>query len=120
MTQLPKSLTDEQEMFSTAYIGLAGQGWEKSIDNSKCVYRAPKTGKKCAIGHCIPDNLYDESFEGFDVYRGLRLLGDVNKEMYWFADALQECHDRADTPENMKQRFHDFAEEHSLTIPEIK
>lgn len=55
MTNLPDTLTDKQAMFNAAYIGLAGQGFERSfVEGEGCMYRG-RDGKKCAIGHCLPD-----------------------------------------------------------------
>jgi len=47
-------ITDKQEMFNAAYIDLAGQGFERSVNGGICLYRGPN-GTKCAIGYCLSD-----------------------------------------------------------------
>lgn len=56
-----KKLT-EQDIFNIAANGLLKQG-KKSMDRSSCMYRG-LNGLKCAIGMLIPDELYQDRFEG--------------------------------------------------------
>lgn len=108
----------EQEIFSMAYIGLAKQGFERSFndDTRYCLYRDP-AGRKCAIGHCIPDEIYDEEFENMS-------LGDLTKQIpglsgsdIRFLEDLRSCHDKSYGPASMKKNLHVFAEENEFSIP---
>lgn len=119
---------NEQELFNKAYIGLDGQGFKRSfdIDKGRCMYRGPD-GRKCAIGHAIPDELYDPIMEegmpgsGFGILLGLMgfaVFGDF--ERHEFANNLQSAHDCADCPEDMKHRLQNFAKNYGLTIPKTE
>jgi len=56
-------LAREQPIFDKVADHMLTQGM-KSVDvHGKCVYRSD-TGRSCAIGCLIPDELYDKSFEG--------------------------------------------------------
>jgi hypothetical protein len=46
-----------QEVYDTAVAGLASQKFQVAMTGGNCAYRAPD-GCKCAIGHCIPDEMY--------------------------------------------------------------
>jgi hypothetical protein len=106
-----------QEIFNIAYLGLASQGFEKSIGvNVSCAYRG-KGGTKCAIGYLISDEDYDETMEGETVVsKNIRRVIDADVPIITLRD-LQRCHDWSDNPENMKANLHDFAKLNSLTIP---
>ena len=52
----------DQEVFDKVVTALRGQHY-KSYKNGICAYRGRK-GRKCAAGHLIPDELYDEEMEG--------------------------------------------------------
>ncbi|MBB3997244.1 hypothetical protein [Aureimonas pseudogalii] len=127
-----------QEVFDDAYCGLAAQGFVKSTQklfaigsdeylHASCAYRGVD-GRRCAIGHCIPDDLYTGKMEGasvgtsasgfieaFEVFArlfGLISINDIRR--------LQDMHDGASSPGSMKDRLADFAQEHGLTIPSIE
>lgn len=51
-----------QEIFDFVWTKLCEQG-AKSYENGKCRYRT-STRLKCAVGHLIPDDLYDPAMEG--------------------------------------------------------
>lgn len=51
---------NKQEIFDKVYMELLKQK-VPSMHNGRCLYRGPN-GTKCAIGHLIPDELYDEIF----------------------------------------------------------
>src|SRR5687767_5712675 len=53
---------DKQTIFNAMWTGLSGQGWKRSIADGSCLYRGPG-GLKCAVGHLIPDALYDPGME---------------------------------------------------------
>ena len=49
-----KPYKDLQEIFNLAYLGMAKQGWQPSYSDGGCKYLT-SDGKRCAIGHAIPD-----------------------------------------------------------------
>lgn len=51
-----------QSLFETAARGCFAQG-KQSVQGYFCAYRG-EAGCKCAIGHCIPDELYQTDMEG--------------------------------------------------------
>jgi hypothetical protein len=48
-----------QEVFNAAYLGMAKQDWQPAWENGNCVYLSPSDGKRCAIGHAIPQEILD-------------------------------------------------------------
>lgn len=53
-----------QEAFDKAVAGVRAQGYQLSLDEkTNCMYRGPN-GLRCAVGHLIPDELYQPAFEG--------------------------------------------------------
>lgn len=114
-----------QELFTQAYLGLASQGFQQSIKLGSCLYRGPNN-LRCAIGWCIPDEAYDEKFEGtaptsaaFAPICHALGISPTDMDMRHILDELQTCHDNGDTPEEMQRRLTEFALENSLTIPEV-
>lgn len=142
-----------QDIFNRVYLGLKSQGFERSMvedevasDGVVCAYRGAE-GRKCAVGHLIPDELYTELVEGHPVYvliEGKSIdLPDEDGEIYAtpikdapenvqalvghmrqylpFAHAInriQKLHDNCFAPSQMKRELGFFAQEHGLTIPE--
>lgn len=93
-----KDYTKEEvfEMARFAIRAMLKQG-KRSVDSEDkiaCRYRGPN-GLKCAIGHLIPDDLYDEvdmeSNTALYVFHILGLTGDA----LTYLDSLQSCHDYA-------------------------
>ena len=82
-----------QDVFNTAYIGLASQGFERSMLNDGCAYRGAE-GRKCAIGYCIPDEEYSPDMEGLTAHEPsiARLFPLVDAEEM---RTLQRVHDNA-------------------------
>ena len=118
-----KTFTDHQEVFNTAYLGLKSQCFEKSYnpEGGVCQYHTTH-GLKCAIGHCIPNELYDKNFEGKSAIIVQEIL-DHKSSLFFHIEAgflrkLQNCHDRAETPKDMQEKLKDFANQQGLTIPE--
>ena len=114
--ELPKTLTDKQEAFNAAWLGLKSQGFELSVDiNGICRYRG-QNGLKCALGWCVPDDMYNPKIEGWGA-RDL-LLSICEQTDVLFFDKLQICHDYAKDPSDMERRLRDLAKDYNLTIPE--
>ena len=112
-----------QEIFDTAYLGLAKQGFQTSInDDETCVYRGPD-GMKCAIGHCILDNDYRGDMDNSECPWG---YGDFAENGFFKGisgedfSALQKCHDDAETPFGMRRALKVFAAERGLTVPQVE
>lgn len=113
----------KQRWFDRAVNGLAGQKFEQSAaSHGECVYRA-SNGMRCAVGHLIRDCDYDSSYEGCHIYsaleRGLLILGHAptkSEEAHFLSD-LQDCHDEAKNPAEMKEALKRFAKKHELKIP---
>lgn len=112
-----------QQAFNKAYLGLKAQGFERSHENEACLYRGPD-GKKCAIGHVIPDEHYRPEMEDGSVFYiaqrcpealpvGLRGMP-AQRALH----RLQRCHDQALDPEDMQRRLVHYAEDWGLTVPE--
>jgi len=122
---------DRQEIFNKAYLGLKSQGFQRSfgsyfvekIPNVGCLYRGPN-GRKCAVGHLIPDEAYSETLEGrrADSLLVVSAMGfcavNVIDGAGDFLTKLQRCHDECEEPETMKNNLIDFARSHNLTVPE--
>lgn len=114
-----------QQMFNTAYHGLAAQGFTQSMrpDGEGCAYRG-QDGKRCALGYLIPDNVYNPEWDGPDgtsayflaEYDTTNVICRANQQ---FLVQLQTVHDCAPSPDVMKERLADFAKEHGLTIPAL-
>lgn len=60
-----------QDLFTQAVQGVIHQGGPSVDDNGLCQYHAPN-GRKCAVGHVIPVNVYIKEMEGKDIIGVLR------------------------------------------------
>jgi hypothetical protein len=117
-----------QQVFDDAYRGLAAQGFRRSQTNMEsCAYRGDDN-RRCAIGHCIPDDLYDPVIEGAVISSpfGRRpeavtlfdgLFGTINRGSL---SELQFHHDCWPVPEDMRNALHNWARGEGLTIPSIE
>lgn len=125
----------KQALFDRAVKGLASQGFEPSFlpGGDTCAYRG-EDGKRCAVGHLMPDEAYRPEMEGrnirdlvedmgFDLTRlagAPPALGEAEQgELADFLLFLQGCHDAAYRPGTMRNELRDFAEEHGLTLPPV-
>lgn len=90
-----KDYTEEEviEMVRFAIRAMLEQG-KRSTNSEGCMYRGPN-GLKCAIGHLIPDNLYDEvDMESNTALYVFHILG-LTGSALTYLDNLQSCHDYA-------------------------
>lgn len=113
---------NRQEVFDRAVSGLRSQGFEKSMDEGTCSYRA-NDGKKCAIGWLVDDANYDPTLEGrganCDEVIEMARIYDVKEGDTLFLAYLQQVHDYATNPKDMQKRLMKFAEEYGLDSKEI-
>ena len=111
-----------QEIFTKAYLGLASQGFEKSLKsnmNDICMYKG-LAGRRCAIGHVIPDDMYCEELEGLGATAPsvLKVVWpDANSDERLFLEELQRSHDYSGPNTNMEILLQAFAEKYNLQIP---
>jgi hypothetical protein len=77
---------NRQQLFEKMVTGLYLQG-ERSVDITSCKYRFGCL--KCAIGHLIPDELYDPKME---IDMGLKTLVQVFPDILIFLD--NDTHDK--------------------------
>lgn len=115
-----------QQVFDDAYLGLAAQRFRRSlsIGFGGCAYRG-ESGRRCAIGHCIPDGKYHAGLEGYtptsasdDHPEGHPIFRDLFPTVDCFdLRELQECHDSARSARSMQKKLCAFAAEKGLTIP---
>lgn len=55
-------MKNRQEIFDTIVLGLLEQNAKAEDATGECMYQT-KTGRKCAAGQLIPDNMYDPRME---------------------------------------------------------
>lgn len=117
----------EQEIFDAAYRGLAAQGFmqSKASDENGCAYRGDG-GKKCAVGHLIPDDKYKEELEGCAADdANVMVAAGLSSSYGKLALDIQGAHDGPDqkfyvSPDQMKDRLAAVAARHSLTVPQVQ
>ncbi|APH74149.1 hypothetical protein [Aquibium oceanicum] len=108
-----------REQFDTVYNGLAAQGWKQStLPCGTCAYRDPThAGRKCAVGHLIPDGHYDPVMDddhtgvgiwGLGSFQNIGLLGNLTHDEF---QILQSTHDNNPLPADMKTAFDDLRKE---------
>jgi hypothetical protein len=122
-----------QQMFNTAYHGLAAQGFQRSVDaNNGCRYRGDE-GRRCAIGYLISDEIAAK-VEGFTVCSNVPGVVECLKAAgiapadFEFLRELQEAHDislsfrdrTVDTsPAAVKANVENVARKYGLTVPTL-
>lgn len=116
-----------QEVFDTAVVGLASQGFQRSVGeyDRDCFYRGTYN-RRCAIGWLIPDEVYTESMENSRVSELMKLYPDSGiKELFDFSqvsynqlNSLQRTHDGAWGPKSVMDNLREFAQEYDLVLPD--
>lgn len=135
-----KKYSSLQEVYDTAVAGMASQGFQPAYNTDyggpSCAYRGTE-GRKCAIGWCIPDELYVSEMEHKNIKA---ILADNSYEFSnslqgLFPDSvsdntlleLQKCHDNyvatgegeaIDVVENIRRDLREFGLKYNLQIPE--
>ena len=107
-----------QEIFDVAYRGMRKQEFVRSATiDGRCHYRSPDGKLKCAIGHCITDEEYEQlTFKLTPVSGLIHDLG-YHSNSLSFLNELQQVHDDNTSPCVMKKEFKVFAKKYGLTIP---
>jgi hypothetical protein len=92
---------DRQEAFNKALFGVRAQGGPSMREQPgdgypQCAYRGPD-GCKCGVGHLIPDEKYEDRFEGKPAWEGaiMEAVGLHSTDDPAFLQALQKAHDEA-------------------------
>lgn len=113
-------VVNNQEAFDKAYAGLSAQGFAQSSLGDRCKYRGPD-GRRCAVGHLIPDDEYREEFDR--PFSGLLLYG-VRRQCPSLSGVslrrlieLRRAHDRTRGPDDMRERLLRVAKMFQLTPP---
>lgn len=108
----------DQQIFDCVVAHLRQQG--KSIDGDICVYRTID-GKSCAVGVCIPQDLYVPKMECKGI-KALSLMETINldlrlffREHYILLSKLQIIHDAYAT-EKWEQEFRKVANDLGLLL----
>lgn len=116
-----------QEMFNKAVAGLAGQGFKRSVTSGgSCRYRDVE-GRKCAVGHLIPDEVYQSSFEGKTIGYLLKQCPELGTLLHgrsptgeeFLLELLQWAHDVGKVPAVMRENLRVVASQYNLKIPEV-
>lgn len=126
----------KQDVFDRVWQAFVVDGAPPGVTSSGagCRYRVfnddGSIKARCAVGLCIPDELYDGEMEAMDIMDLLKRpqirdlfdfdpRGDDHEESLLYD--LQEVHDGAATSdgfqENVRQRLPVVAKDHDLTIP---
>lgn len=104
-----------QETFDTVVAALRKQGVH-SKDGDLCVYRGPH-GMKCAVGHLIPDEQYDQSFEKETVeaiYYKVPALAQHDYNLLARLQSIHDCH----PPSEWEREWSCVADDFGLTYKE--
>jgi hypothetical protein len=81
-----------QQVFNKVVTALRAQGCKSiRLDTHCCLYRGPDN-TKCAAGHILPDELYNESLEKLSVTSLGYIFDHIVEDMY-FLNELQRIHD---------------------------
>lgn len=111
---------NNQEAFNISVPALLKQNC-KSISRGMCKYRG-NDGTRCAIGHLIPDSIYDKEMEGkrIPTLYSFPAIKELFKDCdHVFLYELQDVHDENE-PQIWQNEFNILAKKHNLTMPEIK
>lgn len=115
-----KKLT-RQEIFNKVWKHAIVEKNPKSLDEwLDCKYRGPDN-KKCFLGVCIPDNLYQQRFEGYAADTIFNVIGnklfDKRSVGVHFLHAIQSIHDKSET-HHWEELLREFATANKLVVPD--
>lgn len=129
-----------QEAFNDCVRVMKQQDWQRSVDaDGQCMYRSP-SGRRCAIGALLPDEILETQMEKEGDYETLISINENNPSFeslpdqvkLWlyekyeldpnseaserFFEELQTAHDGAAFLHPMTERFVIFAMKYGLTV----
>ena len=125
-----------QDMFEDAVIGVYQQGHASVSSDGCCRYRT-ESGDKCAVGMLISDDAYETRFEGIwvgdiAIMEALEKSGyELGEKSLSVLECLQHAHDEwkesctpteefgGDFRRYWKSTCEDIAEQHKLEMPEL-
>ena len=120
-----KQYNSLQEVYDTAVAGLASQEFQGCyIDGAICAYRGTE-GRKCAIGYCIPDEMYSPDMEEKSIRTLFREFTEEMMEIFLPSISvdhlaeLQKCHDIPSSPEGRRDMLRDYARRYKLKMPQV-
>jgi hypothetical protein len=104
-----------QEVFDHVIVSLRKQKFASVKGEHTCLYRG-NDGNKCAVGHCIIDELYLPSMEEMGIYKTIDEIPTPfsSPELAWMFEVpandlltkLQNCHDSLMPRENHPSSDH--------------
>jgi hypothetical protein len=112
---------DTQQAFEMAVKHLRKQGRRSEQYGAiTCMYRIPENNLKCAIGALIPDELYQESFEGKGIVRVMETFAEINK-LFENVNSkllkdLQTVHDHYEVTD-WENELQELSKVYGLTMP---
>lgn len=111
-----------QEIFDTAVRGVLLQGGPSIGPAGRVCLLRGDYGRKCALGHLIPDEAYFRGMEGQPRWYALLALGeqDTCGPVALFLDKLRDAHDNAarfdhDFVPGFRRRARELARNHDLS-----
>jgi len=108
-----------QEAYDQIQAFFSATGASLSMDaNSQCYYRHPdNSAVRCAVGCLIPDNLYDQSFEG-DAVGAIIADSDPIAQLFGgivaFLGDVQIAHDESKDVVAFLDRLESVADDHGV------
>ncbi len=113
-----------QDIFNAAWQAFIVEKRPLSLNSElDCVYRGSESAK-CAIGLCIPDELYDEQMEGGtpeELENKWRIrfedVGVACSAQHTLHDQFRPFRNTDNLPEQMELTYREFAAYHNLEIP---
>lgn len=126
MPRLPQQLQEWNLIYKKVFRGLQSQNFYRSISHGSGRYRGPE-GRKCAVGHLIPDEDYRPSMEG-EIFMGVLWTKDrgvwenlIKKYPILFRNrnfitSLQAVHDESESRKLMIINLRTFAKKNGLQV----
>ena len=103
-----------QEIFDIVARHLLTQGERSTAPKLGCAYR-DGSGRKCAIGALIPDDLYSRDLEGFRADSPCILkAANIDASDGLFAVGLQDVHDKY-LPHEWREKLEGWASTYNLS-----
>lgn len=108
----------KQELFNKMVEGFEKQNWRRSTTGAHCRYR-DFNGNKCAIGHLISDQDYDEVYEEHTLSQLFVMrMAVVQPDLKDFLFDAQDTHDCVAKYGNLKEAMINFCRDNDLKWPE--